>query len=68
MSDERPTGWKVLGTGAVGAELTLWCGFGVGKSVNHVFLRLGMVILFARRLNTHLVVRAADTIKARLRR
>lgn len=68
MSDTRPKGWRVLSTGAVGIELCLWCGFGIGKTKSHGIVRLGIACLYARRVSLHLVVRAAREVRSRLLR
>lgn len=50
ITDERiPLDWRVMKYGAVGFELTMWCGFGAGRNLYHAYLRLGIVTLYASR-------------------
>lgn len=50
--NDKKRDWRVLTQGAVGIELAL-CGFGVGRNLFHVYVRLGLVTLYvtSRRLD-----------------
>lgn len=37
--------WRVIRTGAAGVEFSL-CGFGCGRDLFHVYVRLGLVTLY----------------------
>lgn len=37
--------WRVIRTGAIGIELS-FCGFGYGRDLFHVYVRLGLVTLY----------------------
>lgn len=67
IPDGRITDWRIVARGAIGVEISLWCGFGIGRNLFHVYVRLGVVTLYAasRRLDRFLAL--WDAARAELR-
>lgn len=50
---DKKRDWRVLTQGAFGIELSLWCGFGYGRNLFHVYVHIGVATLYltSRRLD-----------------
>lgn len=51
MNKDKIGDWRVLHRGALGIEVTAWCGFGFGKNLFHIYARLGVFTVYASSLS-----------------
>lgn len=59
--------WRVICRGAIGVELSL-CGFGYGRDLFHVYVRLGLVTLYLSAHRLDRVLTMWKTAREHLRR